>query len=320
MFRQGIVRQQLTNLTNQPNFLVLSPDGNTISVYSSPDPTIVTIAHGTTDYLFEESTSIAAWTGPFPPSKTFYLYWDIDILTGERTFGKTERAPIVSATAPASPQQDQHWFDLQNMIYKVWNGATWSEKLRVFAGNIAGGALLTQYPVGTQVGVQAQCNAGSILFDDEGKPIKKHDRFNRGKFITTETALASQFPRIANWRIEPAISDGKAIEHIPKWHAVCYKGQNELGLASYDDVDHPAVGVANEDMHTTEVRGFHTKGFLTDPNWNWDVAPGSLVFVGLHGELTTNPPQLFSIQQVGSVVSKKSIYVDIQPQIIYDEA
>jgi hypothetical protein len=289
-------------------------------VYCSPDPTIITIAHLTTDYLFEESTTIDAWTGPFPPSKTMYLYWDIDMLSGERTFGKTEYNPITAANAPNNPHQDQHWFDLKNMVMKVWNGATWTEKLRVFAGHVANGGLLIQYPTGSQVGVLDTSYAGMMLFDDEGKPVKKYDRFNRGKFITTETPLSSQFPRIANFRLEPGMNEGKSIEHVPKWHAVCYKGPNELGLASYEDINRPAIGIALEDMYTSEVRGFHTKGFLTDPNWNWTAPPGSPLFVGVQGELTTNPPQYFSIQTVGSVVSKHQIYIDIQPQILYEDA
>lgn len=319
-FRHGIVRQQLTDLTRQPNFLQLSSDGQTVRVYCSPDPTIITIAHTTTDYLFEESVTIDAWNGPFPPSKTMYLYWDIDILSGERTFGKTEYNPITASSTPSSPHPDQHWFDLKNMVMKVWNGSTWTEKLRVFAGHVANGGLLIQYPTGTQVGVNDTAYAGSLLFDDEGKPIKKYDRFNRGKFITTETPMSSQFPRIANFRLEPGMNEGKAVEHVPKWHAVCLKGPNELGLASYEDVNRPAIGIALEDMYTSEVRGFHTKGFLTDPNWNWTVPPGSPLFVGVTGELTASPPQYFSIQTVGTVVSKHQIYIDIQPQILYEDA
>lgn len=319
-FRQGIVRQQLTDLTNQPNFLTFGSSGNVIEIYSSPDPTTIAISHGTVDYLYEEASTITAWTGPFLSTKTYYLYWDIDILTGLRTFGKTERPPVTAAAAPLSPQLDQHWYDLSKNVYRVWGGSSWVDKLRCFAGHVSGGSLITQYSVGTQVGINTSTYAGLIVFDDDQRPIKKFDRFNRGHFITTETNISSQSPRIANFKIESAMFEGKAIEPIPKWSVVCYKGQNLLGLASYLDTAHPAVGIAVEDMFATEVRGFSTSGFLTDHNWNWTVPPSTPLFVGTSGQLTLAPPQQFSMQIVAYVVAKHRIFVDVQPQMIYGDA
>lgn len=310
-FRQGIVRQQ-------SNFLQVS--GSAINLIVSPDPTIIAFAHSTGNYLFEERKTVtSAWTG-FTGGPPYWLYWNIDLITGLRTFGYTKIQPVDGALAPASPQTDQHWFDINTNLMKVWNGQRWITKIRCFAGKYEGGMSLTQYPTGTQVGINTANDAGYILFDDDDKPVKKFDTFNQGRFITTETPLASQFAQAANFKLEASLELMEAIEYIPKWSAVCYKQVYKIGLASPVDPSHPAIGISNEDIYATEVRGVVTSGFVRDPNWNWPNPPETPLFVGLAGELTTAVPQQFSLQQVGYIVGPQTIFVDIHQIIIYDNA
>lgn len=316
-FRHGIVRYQ-TDTAHNPAFLTYSSSTNIVSIQVNPDPTIIAIAHGTTDYLFEESVTTKAWVGPFPTNKTVWLYWDIDVITGARTYGYTQVEPMLNVrTAPLAPIADQHWFDPVNVVMQVWNGSVWQERLRVFAGKVVQNSMVVAYPLGTQVGISGvDTFTGTILFDEDGKPVKKWDRNNRGKFITTETPLSSQFPKIATFKLETGLTFAKAVEYIPKWACVCYKGPNQIGVAKPILPSIPAVGIAAEDLYLNENRGFHTGGFFTDPMWNWQ-EPGAALFVGQDGRITTSVSQHGSVQRIGQVIDSMTILVDIGPQLRY---
>lgn len=317
-FRQGIARRQQDSFGN-PSFLQPSNGGSYIDVIVSPDPTVGVIAHFDVDYMItENSTKAKAW-GPFTSGTDYWLYWDVDFISGELTRGYTTLAPTYGPNPPSSPAVDQHWFDTSQKVMKVWTGSLWVEKIRLFAVKYQSGTTLVHYPVGTQVALSGgRVYAGAILFDPDGKPLQKFQRNRRGQFITTETDLHSQFSRIANFRVEAAIVQGEAQENIPLHHCVAYSNYNELILARNTVLNRPAIGIAVEEMFTGEVRSFITKGFVTDEvNWDWSSYPvGTSLFVGPNGELITNPGgSVLTQQKIGSVVDKTTIFVDVGPSI-----
>lgn len=311
-FKQGIITHQ-TDLNDNPTFLQIVGAG--VSLIVSPDVTLLTFSHGDEDYLFEENQTInSAWSGPFPSNQDHYLFWDIDMISGERTFGSTTIRPVVSQNQPG-PVQNRHWFDTQSKQMKVYTGRRYVVKLRVFAAVLESGGNLVPYVKGTQVSLNTPSVAGVILFDDDNKPVKKFNRFGRGHFITTETPLSSQFSRLINFKLENSLHDGKATEFIPKYSCVTFKTQNSLSLAKYIEPDHPCIGVSSEDMFIGEAKNFITSGYIKNDLWNWVHPPGTLLFVGPTGEITTDVPQSFSIQNIGRIVTPQSIYVDIKQLI-----
>jgi hypothetical protein len=122
---------------------------------------------------------------------------------------------------------------------------------------------------------------------------------------------------MANFKLEAEVVEAIAIEHIPKWYCVAYVDTGKIGLAKTTDFNHPCVGIAREEIYTSEVRNFMSRGHIRDPNFNWTQAAGSPVFVGNNGQITASPSQSFSIQQVGTVVSPKILFIDVQPIILY---
>jgi hypothetical protein len=317
-FRQGIVRYQTDSATN-PIFLQKSNGGTNVDLYCSPDPTIVTFAHGITDYLFEECKTVPQAWGPFTSGTDYWLFWDIDILTGTRTFGSTKLAPIYSTNPPSQPVNDQHWFDTTNTKIMVWTGK-WIEKIRVFACKYDRGAVIVPYPAGTQSGILQTVYAGYLVFDVDEKPIKQWKRDQTGAFITTESKLITHSSKMSTIILEAAQVVAEADENIPNWSLICYTSQDKVGLASYIDQIHPVAGLVYEDLYDTELGSFYTSGHITNNNWNWSHAPSTPLFCGLYGQLTTDVPQLGSIQRVGMIVSPDTIYLDIGIQIILDEA
>lgn len=323
-FRQGIVR-------THPTALQFTAGNTKILVNAVSGPVIYTFADGPDDdYLYEEAGTInPAWEN-LPTTSPFWLYFELDALTGERKFGTTIYQPIEDPSPPSNPQTDQHWFDMRPSYetMNVWNGNRWVRKIRVFAAKVVG-TTIQPFDTGTQAGLNTAVRAGFLLFDDQNKtrPLKRFDRRGRGKFITTESTIFSQFSNLTGFRPENAIVDGKAVEPIGLYQCVALKGERELGLAKYTDPDFPCIGIALEGFATGEVHSYVSTGYLTDDNFalnapqvDFTKPPGTFVFVSDNGHMTTEVPQNFSLQQVGTIVDGDTIFVNIRQQILYDNA
>ena len=317
-FRQGIISYQDT-----PNFFLVLTGGN-VNLNADRIPTDITLAHGTVDYLFTESQSIiGAWSGPFVNGTNYWLYWDIDNFTGQRTFGSTTVDPFQAngygLDFPSSPQVDQHFFNTTINKMHVWNGSRWVEKIRLFAAKITSGGILQSIAIGSQIGVTSKRTAGHILFDNNGLPIKTSDRFGMGYFVTTETYLNSQVDRNNSYKLEALHPTGKAIEPIPQYYCVSWKDVNQLGVASYKDPLHPCIGISSVPMGVNEVSPFITDGFISNfANWNFTDPPGTILWVGITGEITTAVPQDTSMQEIGYVVSPDTVFISLRRVILID--
>jgi len=320
-FRQGIARRQEDG-SNNPNNLQPSNGGSYVDLLVSPDPTIFLISHYDIDYMQSENASITKAWGPFTSGTDYWLYWDIDFITGELTRQFTTEEPFFGSNPPPNPAPDKHWFDIDEEVMKVWTGSSWVEKVRLFSAKYQGGATLVHYPLGSQVGLNnKKTDAGKILFDPDGKPLQKFQRNRRGQFITTETPLNSQFNRIANFRVEAAIVQGEATEQIPIHHAVAFDNFDELILAKNTDPIRPAIGVATEDMNPGEIRSYITKGFIVDDvNWDWSAySPQTGIYVGPNGELLPEPdPFGITQQRIGYVVNRTTVFIDITEQVLLE--
>lgn len=93
-FRQGVVSHQAGG------FLSINPSGH-VDVLASNRPVTVSVAHQQTNYTHIENNTVAnAWLGPFSASIEYWLYWDFNPLTFERTFGITNLEPVAQSVEP----------------------------------------------------------------------------------------------------------------------------------------------------------------------------------------------------------------------------
>ena len=322
-FRQGIVRYQTDgNYPNpQPTFLRLSANGLGIDIVVSPDPTIITFAHGNdVNYLYEESrTVLNAWQGPFNSSTDYWLYWDIDVMTAARTFGYTTVEPVVSYNMPVDAPIDTHWFDLTTNTMRVLFNGLYAEKIRVFAGKLRSGGVIESYALGTQVGLDTQCVSGSILFDEQGNPIRQSRNHRIGRFVTTESNFLTHASSGSTVRIEAMVEVAQAENNIGAYQLVCARGYDRIGYASSADLDHDIVGISREVLMTGEVGTFIPAGFVTNPFWHWTQPAGTRLFCDTAGQVTPSVPQTGSFQQIGTVWSSNTIILDIHPRILLED-
>ena len=97
-FKQGIVSYQTGGF--------LQVTGSVVNILATNRPVTVSIAHKNTNYTHSEDNSVAsAWVGPFTETN-YWLYWDFNPLTFERSFGQTILEPVSQAAEPGNGNAD----------------------------------------------------------------------------------------------------------------------------------------------------------------------------------------------------------------------
>lgn len=315
-FRHGLVSYQTTG--NTPDFLQVINSGQNVSTKATNKPILITFSHKSTDYLFQERVSTPSAWGPFTGSLSKWLFWDIDLITGSRTFGTTAVEPVTGSNAPLSPVQDLHWYDTVEKVMKVRVGNIWKEVLRVFAAKYQNSSILQPYAIGSQVGlVNIPTFAGFILFDDEENPIRRFNKGRKSEFIHTESILSSQAQAsFVSFTLQSVLNIVEAYEAITEFTLVALIGE-EIGVAKHTDQTRVAVGLIRESVVSGQSTNYFTNGFISNENWNFSVNPGTLLFCGNNGQVTINVPQSGFLQQVGHVVNNNTIFLNIERPIFY---
>jgi hypothetical protein len=153
--RQGLI------LPTTANYLVRR--SNSIDVIIDRFVRVV-FEHGPVNYLHDVTSNITgAWPGIYIDSASYWFYWDIDLETGLVSRGTTLLEPQMGVALPGSPSVGQHFFDKTDNYMKVWDGANWIQKIRVFAGSLVNGVLL-DFGTGSQVDIYGEFQAYPIRF------------------------------------------------------------------------------------------------------------------------------------------------------------
>lgn len=315
-FRQGIARYQ-TDVSATPTFLQKSAGaGNFIDLLVSPDPTVVVFAHRTANYIVEETKSVVHAWGPLVGAATVYLYWDINLVTGEVSRGYTTLPPIYSGSSPSSPAVDQHWFDTTETVMRIWNGSKWVEKIRCFAAYLSSGVIIRPYPLGTQAGINEECEGGNLILDAYNKPLRQSD----GTFITSVSSLIIVNNSAKKVKFEAEVLSGMAAEPIPKFSLVQMRPGRKIVLARSIDYMSRIAGIVLEDLYTNEPGYIATDGLVRNSAWNFSsTMVNRPIFCGPNGEITTTPPSVGVLQAAGFVFDTDSIYVNVFAPIILDD-
>lgn len=312
-YRQGLIQYQQNFLQKIGTFVILS---------TTNEPVIGTISYKNNEYLFIEPKKqnvIVPWTN-LPENTRCWLYVDIDRNSGQRTFSYTTVNPIIDYTAPSIPNEglpdDLHWFDMSSFTMKVWKRTNsdnptqgiWVEKIRLFIAEVTESGAIIPKPKQSQIGINGDFKSGRILFDGNGKVIKKADK----TFFTTEDQWFVDGSNIQTCRLELDVYSVYAGENIPKFHVVKISDFDEVRLASYEDVGNSAIAIATEDRLQGELINISFQGTITNPDWNWGT-PGAPLWVDSAGELTTIDPHVVNPSRskqvpVARVISSKTIF------------
>jgi hypothetical protein len=316
-FRQGLISFQKDNGTS--NFLRPSQIAGFVDHAVSPTPTVLAVAHGTSDYLVHfDREKDAAW-GPMTSGVNNYLYWDVDLLNGEVTYGTTIVPPLVSAVEPAK-LHDQHWFDLSTTTMKVWNEARnkWQVKARIFAGTVLNGNVnqITQQSHGTQASLNVPSNPGFIMRDSMLQPIRQ----SNGEFLTDDTAVRVETTTgTSGVLVQPVnrIVPVRAGENIPAMSLVYFSADDTVRLASSNPALVPArvpTGIILEDLVQGDVGHMAPFGEITHDQWDWAGHAGDPLYIDYNGQLTLDRPAGLLAYRAGFVKNKNTVLLGIDAE------
>jgi hypothetical protein len=268
------------------------------------DPIVVTIADKQANYILtEHSQIIGAWSGPFHPGLDYWLYWDINVLTGAITRGHTTFQPIYGHDDPLAHKDPlidmdgQHWFNLNTNETNVWHKTGWIRKIRVFAAKLSQGVTFTSVSInsqsflGTQIGsiTVDQLAAGSILYDTiSGYGIKR----TNGTFLTTEDSISTGISSSSVVKIGGIVIEAIANANIPAYCMVRFCDHNTIEVANNYLIDNGAYGIVDKSCGIGEVAQIMMEGIVQNVLWDWSHYPvNTPLYVDFAGVLTpTIPP------------------------------
>jgi hypothetical protein len=290
-FQQGVITYPIDSGLQS----FLSYSGGFVSLTTANGRTDITLAYGSENYLLSESSNVTNTWGPLPSSTDCWLYWDINLQTGVRTFGFTTLAPVYSTAPPSSPVENQHWFNTFERKMYVYTSGIFREALRVFAAqanNSTFTPLGTGYAgrpfAGTQAGLTTpNKSAGRIIVGDTGLPVRRSD----GKFFTSEDTFFVNGSPVNVIRLEANILTATAYEPIAKFQVVKFSAFGLISLAGYNDTGNTTIAMAMEDLDGQEVGTICVQGHVTNPSWNWQTV-GAKLWISEAGVLTNVDPHV----------------------------
>jgi|688.fasta_scaffold00062_39 hypothetical protein len=328
-FRQGIVKYTVDN-NKTPTFLYTDNRSNYISLTAKINNVLIAFAHNDVNYLYEETTNIANAWGPFANNIKYWMYWDIDVKTGFRSFGSTAIEPVIGSTPPAVKKIseygnaalidiDTHWFDLTRTGMYVWDGEHWINKIRLFAGTYHNMAITT-YALSSQVGIFNDCDAGFIIFNDNNTPRHRARDDGTYKFLTSDTPFYESGLMTDSVSLQPIIKFNKATEIIPRYSLVALTTNSNIKLASWDDTEYnAAIGITQLNLGVNETGLVYNHIYVKNPAWNWVGLLNEPIYLGLDGQISTTPPVTGFTQRVGTIVSLDTVYIDTTFQVVYND-
>lgn len=319
-FRQGVVRRQ-HDISGQPANLKKSSVNNSIDLVVNPTQTVVTFTDGDRDYLYKFMASVDQAWGPFSGSNDQYLLVDMNMGSGKASFVSTIYPIYYSSTTPSPfyERNNQHWYDIANSVMKHWSGNKWRPVLRVHVGTYRySGSTIEYAPIGTPITdpeYSVRVRSGSVVFDENGKPIRRRD----GKFLTSEDTLTSNNAATLNsgYRIDQEYSKRvRSLTILPAFSCVSLIKDDLVYLADHRNVDRVVSGVIVEECSPGYDVQLLTYGRVYNPLFSFEDSDiGKNVYTGTSGEITLTAPQEGLFQIVGTVYDNSTIFVNIEPPI-----
>ena len=316
-FRQGIIRSK-TDSFGVPAFIEYNQRTGTVNL--TDDPHLLAVcAHKSSNYLVEEKKGISHAWGPFvwdrdsnaPENPTYYLFWDINLSTGEITRGYTSFNPIASTVKPLKPLKKSLWFDLSNNEMNIFDGTFWVPCVKVFAGTVSNG-IVSPYGIGTQVGINSQLdefNSGYILYGSDKKAIK----LSSGELLTSDTDIMSnQGGSFSSpFNIESLSTNVVAIEPIPEAYCVTITELGKAGLADSTNKSKRSIGISENSSMPGENVNIFSNGVFFNDQWNWDLSLGKDLHYNESGMLIQKASGSPG-HKVASILTSNSILVDLE--------
>ena len=287
-FRHGIISSQTAP------FLFYNNSSGHVDLLANNAPLVLTVAHKSSNYVHSEDNTVpSAWTGPFSPSTSYWLYIEFDTRTFERSFGFTTEAPIAQATPPTSPTLETTWFNTDTVEQFRWVGENFARVNRVFIARLDNRIFTSvsqKSPafIGTQIGSNQSVLAGRVMFSEFGNPITRLDT----TFLTTEDQFFTNQSQIIGVRLESNVSTATALESLASFQIVALDINGRLRTAQYSDIQNNIIAVVTENLLAGEIGNIVIQGVVNNPHWNFSGLPAGTPLWVDNGALLNIDPSI----------------------------
>lgn len=283
-FRQGVLNHSAT--TSGQTFL--QRVGNTVRLLTGNGPLRVVIADQNSSYVHEEAINVLdAWTSL--PTTAVYLYLNIDIVTGLRSFGFASLPPVYSPTIPVGPTAGLHWYDTSNNTQYVFENGGFIRTLRCFLAAVNQNTFTGLGPQNTFIGPQAgyeAINAGRIIIQPNGSPLRLADT----TLLSTETPLFIQGALASLTSLDNSTLTLKSASIIPAFSVIKVGAENTAALADYVDIQSSVLAFGTTYLAPNQVSTFITSGVIFNAAWDWPTT-GAPLWIS-NGQLTETMPSI----------------------------
>lgn len=308
-FRHGIIKQKKDSVGNPSSIYV---DGNLFRISATKkDPFGFTIAHGEFDYQFNITDSNLVWK--IEPG-TWNLYVDVDFLTATISTGKTNLPVYYTGFEPQDGTEGQHWYNTTTNVMKVLVDGQWNDVLRLFVAS-ANGADLIQARVGSQFISNTPRNPLFPTFDTFGYPMRvRRPKDAVGQipgFLGSTTEDKSPSKTLV--RMGDFLIGATTVTQVPPAGLVHLLPGNKVCFSDSTSPYNHVIGMVVNGAEPNQLVDIKTFGFVTYEPWEWtDAEISRPVFSDGAGNVVSRPPKTGNLQQVGFILSKDTIFLDIK--------
>lgn len=312
-FRHGVVKQRKDNVGNPSSITV---DGSVFRLNATKqDPFVFTISHESFDYLFEVDNDVLTWD---ISEGEWFLFLQVDFLTGKISANKTNLPVFYTDSEPQNVSPGQHWYDVVNSTMRVYEDGFWKDTLRLFIGQ-SKGSKLSQARVGSHFGVDPAIRPIYPVSDVFGYPMRvrrPQDRIGKmPAFLGSTTKDLTKSRTLV--RLGDFLVGASASTYLHDHCLVHLLPGNKVKFSDSTDPYNRVIGMVVRPTSVGEQVDIKTFGFVKNPQWDWsDDEISRPVFSDGSGNVVTQPQDSGVHQQVGFILSRDTIFLDIKRPII----
>lgn len=312
-FRHGVVKQKKDAVGNPSSIIV--DDGVFRLSASKTNVFTFTISHEKFDYLFDIDHENLVWE---IESGKWFLFLNVDFLTAKITTGKTQLPVFYTDIEPQNVSNGQHWYDVNDAIMRVYEDGVWKDTLRLFVGQSEGNKL-TQLRVGSQFAAEPPIRPIYPLYDNFGYPMRvRRPKDKIGQMTGFQGSISKDLSKSRTLvRLGDFLVGGAASTYLQSFCLVHLMPGKKVKFSDSTDPTNRVIGMVVDGASPNSLVDIKTFGFVKNENWDWsDDQISKPLFSDGAGNVTTIPPDTGVLQQVGFVLSRDHIFLDIKRPII----
>lgn len=312
-FRHGVVKQRKDTVGNPASIMV---DAGCFRLTASKTNVFTfTVSYEQFDYLFDIDHDKLFWK--IEPGRWF-LFLQVDFLTSEITTGKSRFPVFYTDNEPQNVEDGQHWYDVNESVMRVYEDGVWKDTLRLFVGH-AEGDKLTQMRVGSQFTTETPIRPIYPVYDTFGYPMRVRSPKDRvGQMPAFQGSITKDLSRSRTLvRLGDFLVGSTASTYLHPFCLVHLLPGSKVKFSDSTDPFNRVIGMVVDGAETGSLVDIKTFGFVKNSNWDWSNAEISRpLFSDGAGNVTTIPQETGVHQQVGFVLSRDTIFLDIKRPII----